>query len=470
MIMSKTLGAALCAILLIPMLGLARQGTPPLSRQLKLQTLQAVKQATVAATDVQAEKAADERVGVSGPLRFAASTPTQITPATAGTWENVPGGRIWRLRIASAGATDLNFAFTTFWLPEGATLHISSETEDYFQGPYTARDNKPHEQLWTPVVPGGSAVIELFVPADVKEEPRLVLSQINRGYRDMFHRQKNLGAAKAGSCNNDVICALGDEWRNEMRSVARYSVGGVGLCTGTLVNNAAGNARNFFLTANHCGLGAGNAASVVVYWNYESPVCGQHGGGSLAQNQSGTIFRAAKADVDMALIELEDVPDSSFRVYYAGWSKATNASIGAVGIHHPQGDEKSITFSTNTLTTTSSCIGSGGSSTHWRVVWNSGTTEQGSSGSAIWDPITHRIVGFLSGGDASCLNPAAPDCYGKFSVAWTNAGSAATRLCDWLDPQNTGATSVQGFDPLFSSTVIAAGSAIAAEGCTPTNG
>jgi hypothetical protein len=67
--------------------------------------------------------------------------------------------------VHSAGATDLNLGFTTFWLPEGATLQVSAEGEAYFQGPYTSRDNKPHGQLWTPVLPGEGRVIELFVPA-----------------------------------------------------------------------------------------------------------------------------------------------------------------------------------------------------------------------------------------------------------------------------------------------------------------
>src|SRR5205823_9332055 len=87
----------------------------------------------------------------------------------------LPICRLWRLRVSSAGATDLNFGFTTFWLPRGAMLWISSETEPYYEGPYTAEHNQDYRQLWTPVVPGQSAIIELFVPSDVQEQPQLVL-------------------------------------------------------------------------------------------------------------------------------------------------------------------------------------------------------------------------------------------------------------------------------------------------------
>jgi len=294
----------------------AREGTPPLSRRRLVQPLALVRPLVLPATDAQAELAADARMGGRTQLRFAVPAKIEATPTTHGTWEQLPEGRFWRLRVTSAGATDLNFGFTTFWLPEGATLHVSAENDPYFQGPYTERDNKPHGQLWTPVLPGSSAVIELFVPAQAKEEPRIVLSQVGLGYRDMFHRRKDLQTAAAGICEIDVACPQAAAWSNEVRSVALYSISGNTLCTGTLIADAAGDLKNYFLTANHCGLSPTNASTVVVYWNFQSPSCGQLGGGSLAQNQNGAIFRAAKADVDFALIELDDVPDPNFRVYY----------------------------------------------------------------------------------------------------------------------------------------------------------
>jgi len=462
-------GASLsCAIFFTTFNGFARQGTPPPSREQKVNDLATVQQLVMPATDKRAELNADARVGVTAPLRFAVPETVHITPATHGSWEQVRGGRLWRLRVRSDGATDLNFGFSDCSLPDGATLHVYSEDEDYVQGPYNARDNKLHGQLWTPVLPGSRAVIELFVPANAVREPQLVLSRVNRGYRDMFHRQKDLSIAKAGSCNIDVICPSADPWRNEIRSVARYTISGSSLCTGTLINNVSNDFRPYFLTADHCGINSGNAASVVVYWNFQSPTCGQHDGGSLAQNQSGATFRATRADVDFTLIELDEVPDTSFNVYYSGWDRTNAASPGAVGIHHPNGDEKSISFANSTLLTVDSCIGNG-NSTHWEVTWNSGVTEPGSSGSGIWNPNTHLLVGFLSGGDSACSTPNDPDCYGKFSVAWSG-NTASSRLRDWLDPANTAVTSVPGSDPNARPLITVAGSALISESCTPTNG
>ncbi len=432
---------------LVPLIGTLRVaahvGALPLSSQRTVLPVATVPQIVLPPTDVGAELTADANAAAPVPLRFAVARSVKLTPANSGTWEQLAQGRLWRLRLASSGATDLNFGFTEFWLPEGAALYVISEGEDYYQGPYTAADNSPSSQLWTPVVPGEAAIIELFIPAGLDEEPRLVLTQVAAGYRDLFHRGKSLITPKASSCEIDVACPQAAAWANEIRSVARISIGGTGFCSGTLIMDLPRDFRPFFLTANHCGITPANASSVVVYWNYQSPACGQHGvGGSLDQNQTGATFRAAKADVDFSLIELNQLPPAAYRVYYSGWDRSDTAPAGGVGIHHPKGDGKCISFSTQPLPTIDNCLG-GGTNTHWQVTWTSGMVEKGSSGSGIWDPATHLLVGTLTGGDTNCP-PTVPSCYGKFSVAWASGMQPSTRLRDWLDPLQTGVTSVAG--------------------------
>ena len=71
-------------------------------------------------------------------------------------------------------------------------------------------------------------------------------------------------------------------------------------------------------------------------------------------------------------------------------------------------------------------------------------TEGGSSGSPLYDSLG-RIIGTLTGGLASCSNQEDPDYYGKFSYHWTSNGTADTaQLRPWLDPENTGVTSLNG--------------------------
>ena len=220
------------------------------------------------------------------------------------------------------------------------------------------------------------------------------------------------------------------------------------LCTGQLVNNTANDNKPLFLTAQHCIEAEQEAPSVVAYWNYQSPACDDFAGGSLSQNQSGSTWIASSpldGSSDFTLIELDQDPDPSWNLYFTGWDARDQVPESTTAIHHPSGDEKSISFDYDPPTITD-YIGNvavqGGQ--FWRIAdWDVGTTEGGSSGGCLFDSATNRCVGTLSGGYAACGNDQ-PDWYGRMTSHWTGDGTPETRLSDWLDPENTGALFVDG--------------------------
>ncbi|MCH7812618.1 MAG: trypsin-like peptidase domain-containing protein, partial [Planctomycetes bacterium] len=395
------------------------------------------------------EDEANEAQGL--PPRFAIPEPVQITPATHGIWENLPDGRhLWRLRIHSPGATSLNLGFTRYVMPDGGQLLVHSADTGYVIRPFTAADNEEHNQLWTPIVPSDEIVVEVtLLPRNVADLD-LELTFINVGYRGFGAGSNSDGGPRVGSCNVDVICPEGDAWRDDITAIAVISTGGSTFCTGFMVNNAEQDLTPFFMTANHCGIGAGNAPSLVAYWNYENSFCrppgspqsGQPGDGLLTMFNTGSIFRAGYSPSDFTLVELDDDPNPDFNVGFAGWDNSGADASSAVAIHHPDTLEKRISFE-NQPTTTTSYLQEAvpGDGTHVRVEdWDLGTTEPGSSGSPLFDQ-DHRIIGQLHGGFASCTSQTS-DWYGKFSVSWIGGGSSSTRLSDWLDPLGTGVTAV----------------------------
>ncbi|MEZ5064458.1 MAG: proprotein convertase P-domain-containing protein [bacterium] len=426
----------------------ARRGAAPFTENGAGRSLSAVSTFSVPALDRDAlVAAADERELQEGaPRQFAEPVAVAITPDTNGSWEVLSDGtRLWRLQIDAPGATDLNLGFDRYELPAGAMLYVVAPGRDYWEGPYTEADNAAHGELWLPVVPGSRAVIELYVPAEPKFEPEIRLAQIGWGFRDWFKTEQPIG--RQGSCNNDVICPEGDPWRDDISAVAVYQLNGSWTCTGTMVMNTANDFKPYFLTANHCGISASNDQTMVLYWNFESPVCGQLSGGSLAENQTGAIYRASYSGSDFCLVELEEDPDPISNVYFAGWDNSGVNPPNCVAIHHPGTDEKAISFNNDPLTVTTYLQNTvPGDGTHWRIDdWEDGTTEPGSSGSGIWDP-NHRLVGQLHGGFASCTSITS-DWYGRVAVSWNGGGSSANRLRDWLDPGNTGATTIDGSFP-----------------------
>ena len=353
-------------------------------------------------------------------------------------------------------------------MPSEGELFVYAADGSGLRGPFTAADNATHGELWTPLLRSDDIVVEVTVPADQRAALDLTLGQVNHGFRSIAARST---AKRSGACNVDVTCDEANPWRAQARSVGRYTVSSGVLCSGALVNNTGGGQTPYFLTANHCGIDEENAASVVVYWNFENSFCrsddedGGRGDGPLDQFSSGAIFRASTGDAepqydafihgsDFTLIELDTPLDVSFNAYFAGWNRADAPTTSeAVSIHHPHGQEKRISFDFDATTVTSYLESSTTlAPTHLRVGnWEVGTTEVGSSGSPLFDA-NRRIVGLLSGGFAGCTtsDPAvdndAPDWYGRLAYAWDSGDTPSTRLRDWLDPLGTDATAINGVD------------------------
>ena len=116
------------------------------------------------------------------------------------------------------------------------------------------------------------------------------------------------------------------------------------------------------------------------------------------------------------------------------------------GIHHPAVAEKRISFDLDPATTTDVLSATvDNSADYLRIAtWDHGTTEGGSSGSALFNQ-NGRIVGQLYGGYAACGNTDS-DWYGRVSSSWEGGGTSSTRLKDWLDPDNAGTTGIDGIN------------------------
>ncbi len=382
------------------------------------------------------ERATEPKDGLH---EFAESISLLATPNTTGVWDSPsPGLRRWRFSVERAGSLSQNLGFTRYHMPRGGELRLLDGNGRRI-ATFTDKNNKAHGELWTPIVPGVRATVEVTIPAVLESSLDLALTQVSsafRGFVPSFER--------SGSCNKDVACSEGEAWRDEIRSVAVISLGGSRMCTGQLLNDTSGDGRMFFLTARHCGVSASNASSLVVYWNYQTSTCGGSPDGSLSQFQTGSVWRAAGAPSDFTLVELDDLADPAFDLYWSGWDARTDAPSSAVAIHHPNCDEKRISFENDPLTITNyGGDASPGDGTHLRVAdWDVGTTEPGSSGSGIWNA-EHRLVGQLHGGRAACGNDLA-DWYGWFAKSFSGGSSSSERAKDWLDEANSGATFTDG--------------------------
>ncbi len=362
------------------------------------------------------------------PYRFGYNHQVDLGIDNAGTWTTLYDGmRVWRLGIECPGAISINFEFHNYDIPDGASVFVLNEAGEHL-GAFTRANDHGDHVLGVQPLRGSRIVVEYQVPPGLPLGS-LRIGQVTHGYRDVFEHGRGLG--DSGSCNNNVICPEGDDWRDQIRSVAMIVVSGNGICTGTLINNCAADGTPYFLTANHCLPGNLNVSTWVFRFNWESPVCGSNQNGPTNQTVSGATLLANSAGTDVALLQLNSTPPPSYNVFYSGWDRSGTTPGNQTAIHHPAGDIKKISFDVNAAGQATF-----GGASCWRIFnWEDGTTEPGSSGSGLWDQ-NKRLIGQLYGGQATCSNNV-NDYYGRFDLSYG-------LLSQWL---GSCGNTMDGYDP-----------------------
>jgi len=408
--------------------------------------------------------------GKDGLYRVSRILPIELNMENSGTWTELPDGRrIWRLKITSEGAKALAVHYNYIYLPNGSQLFLYNNNHRQVAGSFNHLNNDAFAiGTSTQMIQGETTWIEYVESEGVNETPIIDIYGISYFYRSVdqivgFYKDtKDKAYGTSGDCEVDIACPEGNNWQSEKRGVALiYIIDGLfgGYCSGTLVNNTSNDGTPYFLSADHCGgdVSASDMNQWQFYFNYEAPTCNYTGAEPDYDVITGCVKRAVgpiSGGSDFLLLELNCSENDlgNINAYYNGWSRSTTASPNGVSIHHPDGDIKKISTYTSALTT-ATYTGSL-SNAHWRVVWvetatNHGVTEQGSSGSPIFNS-GKLVVGTLTGGSASCDNLNQPDYYGKFDIHWENSENGTgdeSMLAPWLDPNSTGNETCPGREP-----------------------
>ena len=384
-----------------------------------------------------------------------------LNEQTAGVWTSFDNGdRLWQYRFRSANALGVCMYFEDLYIPQGAVMFMYSMDRKTAVGPFTIDDCNAHGRFMMGEVLGDEAIVEYYEPAGVISTPRIGMQAVGHMYRYVYDYSMYADQDRGGSeiCEVDVNCPEGAEWINQRDAVVRLLIvdgGAQGLCSGTIMNNVEKDCRKLLLTALHCGVGVSDAEwlQCSVRFKYQRANCGS-GSAPSTNNRTGVFHLADSNDgggdsgSDFLLLELEDDIPSSFNVFYAGWDARTATPADAFSIHHPAGDVKKISTTTNIVSSTWSAPGH-----HWQVTWmetetNHGVTEGGSSGSPLFNDPLGLVVGQLTGGASFCNSPNAPDFYGKMDRNWDdNPNAANEKLKVFLDPNDTGTLFFSGGRP-----------------------
>ncbi len=395
--------------------------------------------------------------------------PTSVNLHNQGQWD-VAGSHlhVWRVKIESPGALATGLNFSAYNLEKGARLFIYDEKMQTVLGAFDHRNNRDNGRFSTAVIPGDQVIIEYQEPwypgkATKPERGSLEIEgviHITDG-GGVAALEDGKGFGDAGDCQVNINCPEGDPWQDEKRGIARMLMredNSYYWCTGSLVNNTAQDGTPYLLSAEHCGRGASDYDLLFwqFYFNFEHEGC---------ENQDmppynmvyGADFQAEgplDGGSDFRLVRLHKTPPAHWQPYFNGWDRTNQGSSAGAGIHHPHGDAKKISTYDIQLTSAAPNVSDQqmADNSAWRVLWSEtesghGVTEPGSSGSPIFNE-EKKIIGTLTGGAATCDDPDAPDFYGKVWYHWDqNDTEESGRLDHYLDPLETGAETMAGYDP-----------------------
>ncbi|WP_200154654.1 trypsin-like peptidase domain-containing protein [Chromatium okenii] len=358
------------------------------------------------------------------------------------------GGQLLGLTIEAPNAVAVRLGLLITQLPDNAQLaFFTAHGSDPVAAPIhgaeinqliaTNRAAGDHssagQTYWSPMITGESATILIYLPSDNDNtDLQLEIPSLSHFFQDP------LSARTAGFCQLDVKCYA--NWNDASSGVAKmvYTDGGYSYrCTGSLINDSdTATSVPYFLTANHCISTQTAASTLETHWFYQSAFCNS----SLRDSRytkltGGAKLLYASANTDTSFLHLNKQPPSG--VVYLGWTTATPLLNDVVtGIHHPDGDLKKISF--GQLDAYQNCYAddddddtfychpaSSSSGNYIDVDWSQGVTENGSSGSALFND-AQQIIGTLWGGNDSCYDEDGVSTYGRFEIAYN------TKLKQWL--------------------------------------
>ncbi len=371
-------------------------------------------------------------------FRIAVPVPVNLDIANRMNWTYDKEYAYGKFTIRLNGALSSSINFDQFYLPNETEMYVYNESGTMITGPITQKENNPNKTWGSWVYRGHFLTIEIKTPVSTEEQLLLHSNNIAYGYKEVYKSVKVGGFGQSGACNINVLCPLGNGWEPERNSVALGISGdGTGTFSGSMMMNTCNTNRPLFLTANHV-YELATPVRNVSGWRFTfqawSATC------TPSQNSDGVTYngstlRANWANSDFCLVELNNTPPANSDIHYSGWTTSTIPAQNTTGIHHPSGDVMKISRAANPVIVASAF---GTTNQHWQADWTQGVTEGGSSGSPLYDQ-NHRIIGQLHGGPSACGASQLWDFYGRFDLSWIGGGTNATRLSNWLDPNNTGA-------------------------------
>ncbi len=354
---------------------------------------------------------------------------------------------IYSIEIQAPSAKYLDIFMKDLYISENSVFRVYNSDNNYLE--FNKIFNLYNDKYKVITLSAEKVILQYIIPNNIEVNNNIELSSIVYIYdKDMFIPQSIL---KSLSCQIDVNCSEGNQYREIIRSIVLIrnlckNNGDCYRCSGSLLNNTNLDYEPYILTAHHCINNSieDNLDNTIFSFNWQCSICNgtvPYEGSLDPYKIIGAKLKSKRSSTtgsDFALLKLNQNIPLYFNVFYAGWSRERNLTgSDVVGIHHPHGYPKKISFGH---------IKGISLADYLNVEWDNGTVEDGSSGSPVFK--NKYVVGQLSGGlgNNSCSN-LGDDLYGHFASSWGSSWGKKKRLKDWLDPRKQNPDKFGGVAP-----------------------
>jgi hypothetical protein len=364
------------------------------TREVVLGALPAGRIATIRAKN-SLEQGAPQQIGVVRDLPAAAGVPE---------WRPVPGGMAVRWSVRAHGARALRVRLDVRKSSAGVRGRFASTEPG---AGVLAESLESPGTVWSPVIRGEEALVELFVPAPLApKDVDIALTQVVDHFDRPWAKASSASNWFAEPCQADLICESRDDPVLARAGTASLKInwihdGVAYACSATLLNPADGSFRPYIYTAAHCLNDAAAAANVVTHWFYDKSTCGgEEARADAIQVGGGAQLLAADDALDASFLLLNRMPPPG--VTFAGWdSEPPREGEAVTALHHANGEVTKVSHAT---------VLPPPPYVRLAVGWTSGIVQGGSSGSGLFTRIGAPVAdllfrGGLGSGNSTCGSP-----------------------------------------------------------------
>jgi len=323
---------------------------------------------------------------------------SRTIPLSALTWvADGEGGRSARIEVRSPNATSLRVALQLPATDPDLTVQfagagVNAQAFAAVPANVVAQDTQRFGQYWSPVLEGEIATIEFHAAAGVVLDglmltlPRVAHQVASNAELRALSAKTVDEIGQAQSCNIDLACvAPSAALASAAKAVAQLLYvgdrdGNQYLCTGTLLNDLTSSNTPYLFTAAHCMFSADAAHTLNTFWFFDAVACGSKAIPPYVQLTGGAALLGRSQDHDWALVRLNEAPPEG--VMFSAWSAdPVPLNVVTTTLHHPMGDLKKWTqgYVGQPVFNADSVV----NGTFNEVLYTSGITEGGSSGSAL---------------------------------------------------------------------------------------